>query len=247
MRVALTLDRDAVGRERNDYVTSLLAAGFRREEIEVVGPGAAPAGAIDGLVLGGGCDVDPARYGETIREGAGVEVDPGRDALDFDLLARARAEGIPVLAICRGLQVVNVALGGTLVQDLPSQRPSPVEHETEAGDKTRIRHAVSVAAGTRLAAATLRTDLPVNSRHHQAIARPAPGLVVTATSDDGVIEAAEASSGPWLVAVQWHPENLAAQGDPASLGLFREFARLVRERAGLDETGPAVPESAVSS
>lgn len=244
MRVALTLDRDAVGRERNDYVTSLLAAGFRREEIDVVGPGAAPAGEMDGLVLGGGRDVDPARYGETIREGAGVEVDPGRDALDFDLLERARADGIPVLAICRGLQVVNVALGGTLVQDLPSQRPSPVEHE-DAEEKTRIRHAVSVAAGTRLAAATRRTDLPVNSRHHQAIDRPAPGLVVTATSDDGVIEAAEASSGPWLVAVQWHPENLAAQGDPASLGLFREFARLVRERAGLDET--AVPESAVSS
>ena len=140
MRIALTLDRDAVGRERNDYVTSLLGAGFRRDEIEVLGPGASPSDPLDGLVLGGGCDVDPERYGQTVKENARLEIDPGRDALDFTLLDKRGATG-PRLAICRGLQVVNVALGGTLIQDVPSEPESPIAHESKA-DKTRIEHAV---------------------------------------------------------------------------------------------------------
>jgi len=242
MRIALTLDRDAVGRERNDYVTSLLGAGFGREEIEVLGPGAKPSGPLDGLVLGGGCDVEPERYGETTREDAGVETDPERDELDFALLEEARRDGVPVLAICRGLQVVNVAMGGTLIQDVPSQKASSVAHDVPRAAKTRLEHAVSVAAGTRLAAVSDGSDLPVNSRHHQAIARPAAGLVVSAVAPDGVVEAAETNQGPWLVGVQWHPENLAADGEAASRRLFAEFARAVRDRAAASRNEEAGQE-----
>ncbi|HYK43383.1 MAG TPA: gamma-glutamyl-gamma-aminobutyrate hydrolase family protein [Thermoanaerobaculia bacterium] len=237
MRIALTLDRDAVGRERNDYVTSLLGAGFRREEIEVLGPGGRPSGPLDGLVLGGGCDVEPARYGEALLPGAGVETDPERDVLDFSLLAEARRDGVPVLAICRGLQVVNVALGGTLIQDVPTERRSPILHDVPESEKTRLEHPVSVEPGTRLSAIAPAAELPVNSRHHQAIARPAAELVVSAVAPDGVVEAAETPDGPWLVGVQWHPENLAAAGETASRRLFSEFARAVRERAAETVSG----------
>ncbi len=233
MRIALTLDRDASRAETNDYVRSLCEAGFAREEIEILGPGAAPAGEFHGIVLGGGCDVDPVRYGESSRAGAGVEIDAERDTLDFDLFDRARRDSIPVLAICRGLQVINVALGGTLVQDIPSEHPSPLVHDTPGKDRLRREHEVEIVAGTRLASiAGGGGTLDVNSRHHQAVARPAPALVLSATSVDGLVEAAEgAPGGPWLVGVQWHPENLAPAGDEASRRLFAEFARVVRERA----------------
>ena len=243
MRIALTLDRDAVGRERNDYVTSLLGAGFRRDEIEVLGPGARPSGPMDGLVLGGGCDVDPERYGQTVKENAGVEIDAGRDALDFTLLDEARRGEVPVLAICRGLQVVNVAFGGTLIQDVPTERESPITHDVPKAEKTRLEHAVSVSPGTRLAGIAGRSELPVNSRHHQAIERAAPGLIVSAVAPDGVVEAAEAKQGPWLVGVQWHPENLAADGEEASRRLFAEFARVVRERSAMNENGKSNDEA----
>ena len=234
MRIALTLDRDASRAETNDYVRSLVAAGFSREEIDVLGPEDRPGSEYDGIVLGGGCDVQPARYGETESPGANVEVDPGRDQLDFLLYERARREGTPVLAICRGLQVVQVAHGGGLVQDLPSQRPSPLVHDTPRGkgDKTRREHEVSIAEGTRLAGLASAPSIAVNSRHHQAVAAAAPGLVVSATSSDGLVEGFEAAAGsPWMIGVQWHPENLAPAGDAPSRRLFEDFARAVRARA----------------
>lgn len=239
MRVALTLDRDALARPRNDYVTSLLQAGFERDEIEVLGPGSAPSGPIDALVLGGGCDVEPSRYGEEARPDAGVETDADRDALDFSLFEAARRDGIPVLAICRGLQVVNVALGGTLVQDVPTERPSALPHDVPGADRTRREHNVTIAPGSRLEAIAGGGELSVNSRHHQAIGAIAPGLAVTATSPDGVVEGAEGSGTGWLVGVQWHPENLAAAGDAPSQGLFDALARVARARSGSRLADPA--------
>jgi len=237
MRIALTLDRDDDA-EANDYVRALVAAGVPRSAIEVVmpssAPGAGPGPAFDALLLGGGVDVDPARYGDAVLPDGNVEVDAERDAIDFALLAEALRRNRPVLGICRGLQVINVAFGGTLVQDLPLERPSPVVHQNEdaPSQKARLDHTVAVAAGTRLASIAGASEISVNSRHHQAIARVAPGLAVSATAEDGVPEAVESAGSPegWLVAVQWHPENLA--GDPASTRLFAEFVAAARRAEG---------------
>jgi putative glutamine amidotransferase len=230
MRIALTLDRNPTKREENDYIRSLVEAGFSREEIELVEPGAAPPEAVDGIVLGGGCDVDPQLYGQPARPEAHLELDADRDTTDFALFQKAWRERVPVLGICRGLQVVNVALGGTLVQDIPSELPSEVVHQRPPREKTRLDHDVEVSPGTRLAAIAKPTTLAVNSRHHQAILAAAPGLKVCAQAPDGVIEAVEwESRDRWLLAVQWHPENLA--GDSVSEALFAEFVRAVRERS----------------
>lgn len=231
MKVALTLDRDADLSETNDYLRSLVAAGIPREDIAVVTPVSPVAGPFDALVLGGGVDVDPARYGRPVLENGTVEVDAERDALDFHLFAQARQSGVPILGICRGLQVVNVALGGTLVQDIPSERPSPVVHQRSQEEKTRRDHRVAIAPGTLLAAIAAAPEAAVNSRHHQGIDRVAPGLAVSAVAPDGMAEAVEAAGDPWLVAVQWHPENLA--GDPVSERLFAEFLRIARARAAV--------------
>lgn len=229
VRIALTLDRDAVARETNDYVQALLRAGLRREEIVIVPPGETRDEDFDGVVLGGGCDVDPARYGQAARPDANLEVDAERDATDFALFGRAWKDRTPVLGICRGLQVVNVALGGTLVQDIPSQRPSEVPHEAPKIEKTRRDHSVQIAGGSRLHAIAGADALPVNSRHHQAIDAAAGELAVTATSPDGLVEAVEGRDGRWILAVQWHPENLV--GDDASERLFAEFVGAARARA----------------
>lgn len=228
MRIALTLDRDADLSESNDYLRSLVAAGVPRSAIDVVSPLSPRPAPFDALLLGGGVDVDPARYGKPVLEGGNVEVDARRDEIDFSLFEEARRSGAPILGICRGLQVVNVALGGTLVQDIPSERPSSVVHERTKEEKTRRDHHVVIAPGTRLASIAGVSEIAVNSRHHQAIDRVAPGLVVSAAAPDGVAEGIEAPDGPWLLAVQWHPENLA--GDFVSKRLFSEFVRVVRER-----------------
>jgi putative glutamine amidotransferase len=228
LRIALTLDRDADLSETNDYLRSLVAAGIAREAISVATPLSPAVGPFDALVLGGGVDVDPARYGQALLENGSVEVDLERDALDFRLFGEARRAGAPVLGICRGLQVVNVALGGTLVQDIPSERPSPVVHQRAKDEKARRDHQVAIAAGTRLSAIAGASEAAVNSRHHQAIERLAPGLAVSAVAPDGVPEAVETAGDSWIVAVQWHPENLA--GDPMSERLFAEFLRVVRAR-----------------
>ena len=229
MRIALTLDRDADLSESNDYLRSLTEAGVPREAIEIVTPLSPAAGPFDALLLGGGVDVDPARYGRSLLENGTVEVDPERDRIDFALFEEARRKGAPVFGICRGLQVVNVALGGTLVQDIPAERPSVVVHARTRDEKTRLDHTVEVSPETRLAALANTNEVRVNSRHHQAIERVAPGLAVSGTSPDGLAEAVESAAGDWVLAVQWHPENLA--GDPVSRRLFSEFVRAARERA----------------
>jgi putative glutamine amidotransferase len=229
MRIALTLDRDADLSETNDYLRSLVAAGVPRESIAVATPLSPEVGPFDALLLGGGVDVDPARYGRATLEDGNVEVDADRDALDFRLFEEARRTGVPVLGICRGLQVVNVALGGTLVQDIPTERPSPVVHQRTREEKRRLDHRVAIAPGTRLSGIAGTPETAVNSRHHQAIEKVAPTLMVSAVAPDGVPEAVESSGDPWLVAVQWHPENLDT--DSVSKRLFREFLERARARA----------------
>lgn len=219
------------------YVAALVRAGARPEEVFVVRPGDVPPADFDGLLVTGGADVHPSRYGET---GAGfeIETDEARDALDFALLARADEERVPVFGICRGLQVMNVERGGTLWQDLPGQRERGVKHDFWKGEGNHPGHlahgvrprAANGPATSPLALLLSGADLAVNSRHHQAVKDLAPSLVPLAASPDDLVEAFERLEEPFFAAVQWHPEDLVH--DPVHLRLFTLFLAAARERAG---------------
>jgi putative glutamine amidotransferase len=192
---------------------------------------------LDGLCLTGGEDVEPARYHQPVRAPS-VECVPERDAVEFRLLEWALADGLPVLAICRGIQVLNVALGGTLHQDLPSERPGPVGHDQMKAEPPVPRpepsHVVSVQAGSFLGDLVGAGPLRVNSMHHQGIDVLAPGLVAVAHAPDGLVEAVEpADPAPaaFLLGVQWHPEELLRAGDAASRRLFEAFVTAAGKRA----------------
>jgi putative glutamine amidotransferase len=173
-----------------------------------------------GLLLTGGEDIAPEHYGAE-DNGMGRDSDPRRDAFDLALFTAARSAGLPVLAICRGFQLVNVALGGDLWQDLPGQRPSDLDHDKGEAWHTRTHH-VRVHQGSRTAKALGSDYFLTNSFHHQAIQTLAPGLHTTAVADDGVIEAAEGDSvEPWLVCVQWHPESFWDEAEAPEQGLFK--------------------------
>lgn len=180
----------------------------------------------DGLVLSGGGDMEPSLWGEAPVAELD-EVSPERDAMEYAALEEALARDVPVLGICRGCQVVNVFFGGTLYQDLNTQRPGGVEHQ-QAGDWDRTQHAVEAAPGSKLADVLGVGAVQVNSFHHQAVRDVAPGLVATATAD-GLVEGLESAGPGWLVAVQWHPERHASgipDTDP-SIRLLQAFRAAV--------------------
>ncbi len=184
-----------------------------------------------GLVLTGGEDVDPQRYGEDPIPQLG-EVTPARDEAEAAALALALARDLPVLGICRGCQVLNVAYGGTLYQDLAVQRPGTGLHEQGDGVWDEHAHVARVEPGSRLHGIVGRGEVPINSFHHQAIREPAPGLAVTARAEDGVVEAVEDPARTWVLGVQWHPERQeagAGPDDPDRL-LFAAFGDAVRAR-----------------
>ena len=165
---------------------------------------------LDGVLLAGGVDMDPATYGEARHPLCGV-TDPARDAVELQLTRWAFEDGKPLLGICRGLQVVNVARGGTLYQDIAAQRPGAIKHDyfpTAGFTRDRLAHEVAVEPGSRLAKALGTGPIRVNSMHHQGIDQLGDGLRVTGTAPDGLIEGVESVNGPYLVAVQWHPESL---------------------------------------
>jgi putative glutamine amidotransferase len=208
-----------------DYEAAVRGAGAIPRPLAVDEPTDIALRGVDGLLLTGGDDVDPALYGEAPHPTYDVS-EPGRDAFEIDLVRRALAADLPVLAICRGLQVLNVALGGTLIQDIPSEPAALLTHDA-AGVPTALAHTVSVAPGSCLASLVGPDDArAVNSRHHQAVRVLGQGLVVTATSPDGVIEAAEVPAARFCVGVQWHPENFHATGEFS--GLFEGFVAACR-------------------
>jgi putative glutamine amidotransferase len=173
---------------------------------------------LDGVLLTGGGDVDPARYGEA-RHPAADDVSEARDVLELWLTRHALERQVPLLAICRGVQVLNVALGGSLCQDIPSVLASPILHrQTEA--RHEPTHHVKIEPGSRLAAILGVLEVDVNSFHHQSIERLGTGLRTVAVASDGVIEGVErAGSEAFVIGVQWHPEELVAH-DPAARNLF---------------------------
>ena len=210
------------------YVTALESAGLIPLIVPPLSSDRAARAVLDsvsGLVLTGGEDVDPARYGEQRHEKV-RSVNAARDATEAALVGEARTRGIPVLAICRGIQILNVALGGTLVQDIASQCKTDIGHD-EDGPRDSRSHEVSVEPGSLIAKAMGTEHLTVNSFHHQSVKRVAEGMRVTARSPDGVIEGLESADNKrwWVMAVQWHPEEMTDSPEPWDRGLFKAFAR----------------------
>jgi putative glutamine amidotransferase len=219
----------AIGQNRKmeDYLESVRRAGG--EPIEVVVGGESPEqilSRVDGLMLTGGGDVDPKLYGEKPHE-TFEAAETGRDEFEIALAKAAVQKGIPLLAICRGMQVLNVAMGGTLYQDIPSQVTGALHHSVPQ-PRAGSAHEVWISKDSLLSA-LLKDHMEdgetchVNSRHHQSVRDVASGFDVTATSPDGVIEAMEKPGAVYCIAVQWHPENFWRTGE------FRElFEGLVR-------------------
>ena len=178
---------------------------------------------LDGILLSGGGDLQPSTYGVTTSV-ALVDVDPQRDALELSLARWALEDGKPVLGICRGQQVLNVAAGGTLIPDISSARPEALDHRGAARAPHALGHDVQVEADSYLAKLGTPVSLEVNSSHHQAVDRLARGWRVSAVAPDGIIEAIEAPGHPFALAVQWHPERLGARADAAAL--FATFVQI---------------------
>ena len=184
---------------------------------------------LDGVLLPGGGDVDPKYYGATPHPKLG-KLDPARDELELMLVRWAVQDNVPLFGICRGHQVLNVALGGSLVQDIPSERPSTVPHDQpDELPRSRRIHDVDVNDVSRLARAIGDQHPHVNSLHHQAVANLGSGVRVTAYSPDGVIEGLEIHELDFALSVQWHPEDLAGE-DEAMLRLFGSFIEAAKNR-----------------
>ena len=233
-------DKSSAGRH---YVPAVRMAGWEGP-IRLLGPGETPPPleGISGLLLTGGDDIHPANWdpGEAVHPEA--EPDPDRDALELPLARTAWDLGLPILGICRGEQLLNVALGGSLIQDIPSHYGChPGLHRLGSSSlPPQLAHEVTVDPSSRLWSLVQADEIEVNSRHHQAVGRLAPGLRAvawhgpTAKAGQPLVEAVEAlDEGRWAVAVQWHPENLVNLNHPAAasaLGIFRGFNAALQER-----------------
>ncbi len=202
-------------RRMTDYIESVKRAGATVLEVSADDDPGAVVGRVDGVVLTGGSDVNPDLYGASPHASYSAS-EAGRDAFEIALVRAAATAGLPTLAICRGMQVLNVALGGDLVQDIPSEVNGAFNHDVRE-PRFAIAHEVWASKGSRLS--TLMQEkledaesCPVNSRHHQAVRHLGRGLEVVATAPDGVIEAVE-GPGPFCLGVQWHPENFWRTGE----------------------------------
>ena len=197
----------------------------------------------DGLLVPGGADISPDVYGGRPHPSVRLS-SPARDALELDAARIAKLDGVPALGICRGIQIMNVALGGTIYEDIGDQHEAPngprirhqqLEHGHHRSDKT---HPVDILPGSKLAAIAGGPCMETNSTHHQAVRRVAYDLLVVARARDGIVEALElAGAHPFYVGVQWHPEELVGNDEP-SRRLFREFVRAAAARAA-DRATPA--------
>lgn len=183
---------------------------------------------VDGLLIPGGGDINPACYGAEPHPKTTL-INDQRDSTEFTVIRWAYAEDRPLFGICRGNQAVNVALGGTLTQDIPSLIPTTLIHDTGPDKPQVLSHDVEIMADSRLAQIAGSLRLPVNSLHHQCAQQVAPGLVVTARAADGIIEGLEAPDRYFFHSVQWHPEDLVAN-DPAMHRLFESLVSAARAR-----------------
>ena len=177
---------------------------------------------LDGLLLAGGADVHPGEFGEAVEPFCGA-IDRARDATELQLLRWAIDQKLPILGICRGIQMLNVAAGGSLYQDIGAQAPHALRHEHSHGEPyDRLTHSIEIDPSSRLARALGVTRLDVNSLHHQSIKQVAPGFRVVARAPDGIVEGIESRNGHFAVGVQFHPEWLI-DDDARMVRLFAEF------------------------
>lgn len=204
------------------YVDCVLEAGGLPIVVPSVAPGHADRylARLDGLLLSGGLDVDPQHYDEEPHPRLG-QVDARRDRFELALARAAYEAQLPILAICRGAQLLNVALGGSLLQDIGTQVAKPLRHDQETIQDDAPSHGVAIEPGTRLAEIAAAQRIRVNSFHHQACDRVAPGFVVSARSADGVVEAIEHADPAFCLGVQWHPERMPT--DAVTRALFAAF------------------------
>jgi putative glutamine amidotransferase len=220
-------------RKLEDYRQSILHTGG---EVRIVDPSTSVADAladVDGLLLTGGSDVDPAKYGE-VPHPTVEQVDPARDEFEIALITAARVRNLPTFAICRGVQMLNVAAGGTLVQDIPSEITGALNHRlvVPPHQAYELAHEVWMEKDSllaRLMDERLGGDTcNVNSRHHQAVKTVGSGYRVSATAPDGVIEAIENPTARFCIGVQWHPENFWRTGEFRPL--YEGFLEAASER-----------------
>ena len=209
-------------RKLEDYRQAILHVGGEPRVLDPSMPIEQALAGIDGLMLTGGDDVAPSRYGEEAHPTV-VEAEAGRDEFEIGLINSARARQLPILAICRGVQMLNVACGGTLIQDIPSQLTGALAHSLPVPPNLAysLAHEVWVEKDSllsKLMRERLADDTcEVNSRHHQAVKEVARGFRVSATAPDGVIEAIEDPAAAFCLGVQWHPENFFRTGEFRSL------------------------------
>jgi putative glutamine amidotransferase len=231
-RLAKRPDNDLVYLAFVSYATMVRAAGGIPVALVPGGPeeAAMVLDRLDGIVLSGGGDVDPLRYhGEHHDTVYGI--DPDRDGFEIEVTRLAREHRFPTLCICRGMQLANVAFGGTLITDIATEGPGLIDHRRIAQPARTRSHTVELTPGSSTARALGRDVVEVNSLHHQAVRDVAPGFVVTGRAPDGIIEALAPEDEDWpMWAVQWHPEGLGPDDDP-SVSLFRAFVESAAEMA----------------
>ncbi len=232
MKITLSVSEKEKSKGRESpYFKALERTGAHPEELELVTAADGTclrAEEMDGILFAGGEDVDPEFYGEPKRYD-NVHVNRARDRFELGLLDQALRRRLPILGICRGAQMINVKFGGTLYQDLKSDRHTEIEHR-QTGDRSATTHQVTVTEPESRLSASIQGSCRVNSLHHQAIRRLGRGLKVTAHSEDGLVEAVEAADDyPFLLAIQWHPEELLEH--PEQRQIFKDFIAACREAA----------------
>lgn len=217
----------------NTYIDALIAVGAVPLLIPATDDEAtllSAYGLVDGLLLSGGADINPAYYSEEI-DGS-EDIDDTRDIAELKLTRWALEEDQPIFGICRGHQLLNVALGGSLFQDIPSDLPQTNQDHQESAHRQQrdyLAHPVQLVPGSKLAAIMATTELEVNTLHHQSVKQPGQGLRVVGTSPDGVVEALESPEHRYVLSVQWHPEELW-RTQTAAQNLFSAFIEEVKSR-----------------
>jgi len=233
MKIVISVsDKEKDKGVQSPYFKALLAVCAKPEEVEVISPSHPPVPSIqeyDGVLFGGGKDINPKYYQEALKYPGLAQFDEKRDAFEFELFDRAHRHGLPILGICRGLQMINVKFGGTLYQDLNTEARVEREH-MQSAPRSEPTHTVTLSDPESRLGGTFKGSCMVNSLHRQAIKRLGRGLKVTAHSEDGLAEAVESADDyPYLVAVQWHPEEMVHL--PESRKLFENFVAKCRELA----------------